>query len=158
MKTPAFVVSASLILLLCGEAIALKEEVQVTPKNQQAVGFAVVTEQRKDGTVQFTIKRDLSKARSPAPGSNLEVRRGSTLRIHGDSGLIAECKVEAEYKQQTVVYRFVIARDRVPYSNFTVAEIDDFKNREEGEHLLGGGTFYEFRLADFWEVEPHERR
>lgn len=149
MKVAALVTSVALILLLCGEAFALKLLVRVTPKDQRSMGFAVASNQRKDGTVQFTITRDLSKARSHAPDSNLEVRRNATLKVYGDSGVIAECKVEAAKKQQTVIYQFVIARDRIAHSHFTVAEIDDYKNNEGKVHLLGGGTFFEIRLAEF---------
>jgi hypothetical protein len=149
MKVAALVASPALILLICGEALALKDLVHVTPRNQQSLGFAVESNQRKDGTVQFTIIRDLSKVRSHAPASKLEVRRSATLKIYGDSGLIAECKVEPEKKQQTIICQFLIARDRIPDSHFTVAEIDDYKNNEGSVHLLGGGTLFEIRLADF---------
>lgn len=151
MKARAFVASAIVILLLSGEALALKEHVRVTPKNQESHGFSVATGQRKDGAVQFVITRDLSKARSFAPDSGLEVRRSATLKVSGDSGLIVECQVEADKKKETVVYRFTIARDRIAHAHFTVAEIDDYKNTEGREHYLGGGTFYEFHLADFSE-------
>jgi hypothetical protein len=99
--------------------------------------------------IQFTITRDLSKARSHAPDSNLEIRRSSTLKVYSDSGRIAEFHVDAVKKRQTVSFQFVIARDRIAKSSFTVAEIDDYKNNERSEHLLGGGTHFEFRLADF---------
>jgi hypothetical protein len=149
LKTFASVASLALILLPCGHALAVKEQIQITPANQQALGFAVISHQRNDGTVQFTITRDLSKARSHPADSTLETRRTATLSVHGNLGLIAQCNVEAMHKQQTLIYHFVIARERIAASNFSVAEIDDYKNRAEAEHLLGGGTFFNFRLGDF---------
>jgi len=149
MKVQTLIASAVVVLLLSGEALALKELARVTPKNQESHGFSVATDQRKDGAVQFVITRDLSKARSFGPDSDLEVRRSSTLKVSGDSGLIVECQVDAAKNKETVVYRFTIARDQIARSYFTVAEIDDYKNTEGREHYLGGGTFYEFHLADF---------
>jgi hypothetical protein len=149
MQASAFVASAALILLFSSEARAVKLLVQVTPTNQQAAGFSVASHQRQDGMIQFTITRDLSKAYSHAPDSNLEVRRSATLKTQSDSGRIAEFQVDAMKQRQTVSFQFVIARDRFSKSTFTVAEIDDHKNNGGGERLLGGGTLFEFRLVDF---------
>ena len=149
MKFHALLASAAVVLLLSGEAFALKQGAQVTPKSQENLGFSVTTEPRDDGAVRFVITRDLAKARSFAADSELEVRRSSTLKVSGDSGLIVECPVNADKKKETLVYRFTIARERIATSHFTVAEIDDYKDTENREHLLGGGTYYEFNLADF---------
>jgi len=149
MKVQTLIASAVVVLLLSSEALALKKLVHVTPKNQESHGFSVASDPRDNGAVQIVITRDLSKARSFGPDSDLEVRRSATLKVSGDSGLIVQCQVDAAKKKQTVVYRFTIARDRIPHSFFTVAEIDDYKETEGREHLLGGGTYFEFRLADF---------
>lgn len=150
MNIQSLLASAVAILLLSGEALALKEHVRVTPKNQKGRGFSVATDQRKDGAVQIVITRDLSKARSFGPDSDLEVRRSSTLEVSSDSALIVACPVAAERQREAIVYRFTIARDRIAHSHFIVAEIDDYKDTEGREHYLGGGTFYQFHLADFF--------
>jgi hypothetical protein len=150
MEVQRLIASVVLILLLSGEALALKEHVRITPKNQESHGFTVATDRIKDGAVQFVITRDLSKARSFGPNSDLEVRRSSTLKVSSDSALIVECQVDAEKKKETVVYRFTIAKDRIAHSHFTIAEIEDYKNTEGREHFLGGGTFYELHLAELY--------
>jgi len=149
MKIQTLIAAAVAILLLSGEALALKKHVRVTPNNEEGHGLSVAMDQRKDGAVQIVITRDLSKARSFSPDSDLEVRRSSTLKVSSDSALIVECQVDAEKKKEAVVYRFTIPRDRIAHSHFTVAEIEDYKNTEGREHYLGGGTFYQFHLADF---------
>lgn len=101
-----------------------------------------------DGTVEFTLSRDLSKARSFAPDSDLQITRSATLEVLGKPGLLAKCEVQPNKQQNTITYHFVIARDCVPDSHFQIAEIEDYKDPTR-EHLIGGGTFYEFRLALF---------
>jgi hypothetical protein len=150
MKIRVFVASTIVILFLSGKTFALKQVVQVGPKSQQVTGFSVVAQKRKDGGVRFTITRDLCKAPSFPAGSNLEIRRSGELKVYGDSGLMVECNVAADNENEKAIYGFVIERDLVTGSHFTVAEIDDYKNNEGRERLLGGGTFYEFHLADFW--------
>jgi hypothetical protein len=129
-------------------ARALKESARMTPDALEPSGFSMTAENQKDGTVEFTLTRDLSEARSFGPDSALLVRRSATLNVHGRSGLLAKCNIEPVGQKDTIVYRFVIARDCVPDSHFTLAEIDDYKD-QTGERLIGGGTFYEFRLALF---------
>ena len=48
------------MLYVCGEALALKERVDVTRKNMGAVGFEVKTVQREDGAVEVNVTRDVS--------------------------------------------------------------------------------------------------
>lgn len=91
---------------------------------------------------------DLAKARSFEPGSDLRLRRSATLKAMGKSGLVAECAVECHEKNNTLTYRFVPPRDCVADSQFTLAEIEDYKEGL-GEGYLGGGTFFEFRLEHF---------
>lgn len=47
-----------------------------------------------------------------------------------------------------LVYRFAIAREYVAYSTFTLAKSPAYKDGKD-QLLMGGGTFYEFRLAEF---------
>jgi hypothetical protein len=138
----------TLLLLGPREACALKLLAEMTPASLQDSGFAMKVENRKDGTVAFTLTRDLSKARTFEPDSDLRVRRYSSLKVSGQTGLVAQCDVEPGKEKNTLIYRFVIARDCVPNSNFTLSEIEDYKD-ETREHLIGGGTNYEFRLALF---------
>ena len=142
------VVLAALLLFSPAEALALKLLSEMTPENLQGSGFSMQVENRKDGTVAFTLARDLAKARSFEPGSDLRLQRSATLKVMGKSGLLAECAVEPNERNNTLTYRFVIARDHVADSQFTLAEIDDYRE-EKGVGLLGGGTFFEFRLALF---------
>ena len=146
---PVAVLSA-LLLFSPSEARAAKLLSEMTPDNLQRSGFSMRAENRKDGTVAFTLSRDLAKARSFEPGSDLRLRRSATLKVMGKSSLLAECAVEPTEKNDTLTYRFVLARDCVADSHFTLAEIEDYKETV-GEGYLGGGTYFEFRLALFAE-------
>ena len=141
-------VLAALLLFSPDEARAAKLLCEMTPESLQHSGCSMQVESRKDGTVAFTLARDLAKARSFEPGSDLRLRRSATLKIVGKSGLLAECAVEPREKNHTLTYRFVLARECVAASQFTLAEIEDYKE-EVGEGYLGGGTFFEFRLEHF---------
>ncbi|GDY19266.1 hypothetical protein LBMAG56_06110 [Verrucomicrobiota bacterium] len=141
-------VLAALLLFSPAEARAAKLLCEMTPESLQHSGFSMKVENRKDGTIAFTLARDLAKARTFEPGSDLRLRRSATLKVVGKSGLIAECAVEPNEKNNTLTYRFVLARECVAASQFTLAEIEDYKE-EVGEGYLGGGTLFEFRLAHF---------
>ena len=141
-------VLAVVLFLAPAEAHALKISAQMAPDNLQQSGFSMKVEHRKDGMVEFTLSRDLSLARSFAPDSDLQLARSATLEVRGTSGLLAKCEVKPNQQKNTMTYRFVIAQDCVSDSHFQLAEIDDYKDQTR-EHLMGGGTFYEFRLALF---------
>ena len=146
--------AAVMLAILCfapTEAHALKTMQEVTPASLHESGFSMKVENQKDGTVEFTLTRDLSKARSFPADSDLQTRRFVTIKVVGKAGLLAQCDVEPNQQKNTVTYRFTIARDCVPDSHFTLAEIDDYKDQTR-EHLIGGGTFYEFRLALFGKI------
>lgn len=149
MKIRVLVACAGLLLVFAGVAYAVKLQVQVSPQSAQESGFSVTADSREEGLVDYTITRDLSKVRAFPADSSLEIRRFATLEICGDSGLIARCQIEAEREKDVLTYRFTLARSAVAHSHFTVAEIDDYKNTEGREHLLGGGTFYEVDLVNF---------
>ena len=154
----ALVGTALVTLLLAAprEACALKLSQEMTPDGLQESGFSMTTQIQADGTVEFRLIRDLSKARSFDASSDLQVTRSATLKVFGKSGLLATCEVEPNRQKTTVTYRFAIARDCVPDSRFTLAESDDYKDQTR-EHLIGGGTFYEFRLALFAENVPRNK-
>jgi hypothetical protein len=137
---------------------AAKSISRVTPESLQADGFSIQIEDQKDGTVQFRLTRDLSKARLFPQDSGLRVSRYATLRVVGKSGLLAECEVGPNSRQQqsTVTYRFTLARDCVAHSSFTLAEDDDYQDQTR-EHLIGGGTHFEFDLALFAKHQPEDK-
>jgi hypothetical protein len=150
MRKVAFTGLFVAMAFVAGNAYALKELVRVTPDNLEGTGFSLVQETKDDGTLAFTITRELAKAKTFPADSELEVRRNATLTVYGDSGVAVLCGVEpmSDEAKQTVRYYFVLGKDYASRSNFTVAEIDDYKDRGR-ERLLGGGSFFEFRLADF---------
>jgi hypothetical protein len=131
-------------------AYAAKLGETVTPANLQAHGFSMRMENQEDGTVAFTLIRDLSKAKSFPAGSSLQVSRYATLRVAGQSGLFAQCHVAPDTRNQknTITYRFSLTRDCIAHSRLTLAEDDDYQDQTQ-EHLIGGGTHYEFDLALF---------
>ena len=141
-------VLALLLILAPAEAYALKTSVEMTPDNLQQSGFSMKVKNLEDGTVEFTLSRDLAKARSFAQDSDLQLKRSSTLEVFGKPGLVAKCNVEPKIQENNLTYSFAMARDWVPYSHFQIAEIDYYKDTKR-EHLIGGGTFYDFRLALF---------
>lgn len=152
--------ATTLLGLLClapTAAHAAKLLATVTPESLQEQGFSMKLENQKDGTVEFTLIRDLSKARSFPADSGLRVSRFATLRVCDKSGLLAQCGITPGTRQQNMVtYRFTIRRDCVAYSSFTLAENDDYKD-ELRESLIGGGTHYEFDLALFAEHPSEDK-
>lgn len=144
---------AALLGLLClvpTTAYALKVAATMTPDNLRANGFTLQTANREDGSVEFTLIRDLSRARTFPAGSGLQVSRTATLRVFGPSGFGAQCDLAPDVRSRdhTIAYRFTLARACLASSRFTLAEDDDYRDRER-EHLLGGGTHFEFELALF---------
>jgi hypothetical protein len=149
------ILAATLLGLLClasTTAYAGTVAATVTPESLQAHGFSMRTENQKDGTVAFTLIRDLSKAKSfPFPAdSGLQVSRSATLSVAGDAGLLAQCYVARDSWNQknTITYRFTLSRDCIAHSRLMLAEDYDHKDQTR-EHLIGGGTHYEFDLALF---------
>jgi hypothetical protein len=143
MKRQALGLIAALTLAVCTQAYALKRLMRVSPANAPQVGFTVTTKERDDGTLRFTVTRDLAKATWPG--------RDATLEVRGENGPLVTCRLDPERDRHrnTVTYSFDLARDRIAASTLTVAEIQTAGGREDGEKLVGGGSIYEFRLADF---------
>ena len=152
--------AATLLGLLClapTSALAAKLESKVTPDSLEANGFSMKVENQKDGTVEFTLIHDLSKAKSFPSDSVLQVSRSATLRVYDKSGLLAQCEIAQNARHKnTITYRFTIARDCVANSSFALAEDDDYKNQAR-ESLIGGGTHYEFALALFAEHHSEDK-
>lgn len=147
------VLVATLLLLLCfatPPAYAAKLGEAVTPANIQAHGFSMRMENQADGTIAFTLIRDLSKAHSFPADSTLHVSRYASLRVVGQTGLLAQCAIAPDTRKQkdTVTYHFTLSRDCIAHSRLMLAEDHDYKD-QTAEHLIGGGTHYEFDLALF---------
>lgn len=145
--------AVTLLGLLCLTATtvsAAKVAATVTPDSLQAHGFSMRTEKQKDGTVAFTLIRDLSKAKSFPADSGLQISRYAILSVAGEVGLFARCHVAPDSRNQTatITYRFTLSRDCIAHSRLMLAEDDDYKDQTR-EHLIGGGTHYEFDLALF---------
>lgn len=149
-------ISAALLLVSETATLAVKQAVQVIkPEFAHELGFSTNVKRNESGELEFKVIRDLSKARSVPPDSELMIRRSATLKVFNSTGLVVSCDLEPTKDGQTQIYRFTVAREYVPLSYLTIAEIDDYKDASR-EHLIGGGTFYRIRLADF--TEPAQPR
>jgi len=138
------------------ETYALTTALEMTPASLEQSGFSMNAANQEDGMVELTLIRDLSKARSFPPESDLQVRRSATLQVFGKAGLLVECDIEQNKQKNTITYRFVIARDYVAHSHFSLAEIDDYKDPSR-EHLIGGRTLFNFSLALYTKRPSSER-
>jgi hypothetical protein len=140
----------TLLSLFPTPAFALKLLSRVTPESVEANGFSLTAQKQPEGTVRFTLVRDLTKARQFPAGSGMQVSRTAALRVYDSSGLRTICDLETTTRPgaNTVTYRFTLAQDCVANSSLTLAEDDDYLEPKE-EHILGGGTHYEFALGLF---------
>lgn len=101
-----------LCLAIC-TAHAAKTGSSVTPESLEAHGFSMKVENQADGTVEFTLVRDLSKAMKFPADSGLQISRYATLRVSDKSGLRARCELAPNTRDQGMVtYRFTIARSK----------------------------------------------
>jgi hypothetical protein len=148
MKRMTLLTTAAVMLFLCIGALAQKRLVNLGPGNLAQEGFAVATSKRDDGTLDVTITRDVTKARSFDAASELQLVRSATLVVTGPAGTIVRCDLEAQAAAGSVSYECRLAPNYLSQSWITIAEIDDYKNRGDRERLLGGGTFFEIKLAD----------
>ena len=141
------------VLVGCWPAFALKAFSKVTPKWTKESGITVQTEKRDDGSISFTVTRYLDEKPKYPADSDFMVKRTAFLKIGTPYGDMARTNVAAEEKKGTLVYWFSLSRVAVPHSTFTLSEYDDYKDTEKREHLIGGGSIYEFDLAEF--AAPH---
>jgi hypothetical protein len=146
MKNVVLVALALVTLLIPTEALAVKMAVNVDASNMELNGFSVAMS--KEGVLEVTVTRDLSKARTVDAASDLRLVRIATLEVGTSSGPALRCNLEPEVKAGTVVYRFTIAPEHLERCRLTVSEIDDYKAELQREHLLGGGTFYNLKIAE----------
>jgi hypothetical protein len=145
MKTRTLLASAALVLLAALPALALKLLVHLTPRNLAAQGFAVRANKQENGTIEFRVTRDLSKSHWPGRSAMLEIRGTGTSTVRR--------LLEPEKRDNTLTYRFEIAPADAARATLTISEV---QTDRYGNKLVGGGTIYEFRLADY-AVQPAER-
>ena len=149
-RVTAWTAGLSLAWLACGEALAIKIVCKVTPNNAVSAGFAISAgPERQDGTVTLTISRDLSKAKSFPPDSDLTISRTAVLRVFGDAGLLVKCRLEPRTEKNILKYHVSLARDHLKHAHLTISEVDDLKDIEGRAPLIGGGMIYEIALNSF---------
>ena len=131
-------------LLFQSQAEAIKQLVRMSPPIKSD-GFVFETKSIEDGKTRVIIKRNLAEVREPA-NKNLHIVRGATLQVRGEKGSVVTVSVAPrEDKDGWLVYRFDLDSDYLPYSRFTLSEIDDSKR---GTGYIGGGTIYECSLTE----------
>ncbi len=157
MKTLIPAVVAVVLLSLCGEALAQKLLYRLKPENLKDAGFAVTAVKGDDGMLDVRVARDLSKARSFDPASDLETDRAAVLEISNPAageGPIVRCTLAGEEVEGVITYRFQLAPAHLKLARLTVSENDNYKKRKGERRLdmIGGGTNFTLALADF--VKP----
>jgi hypothetical protein len=145
MKAQSLVLCTMFVLYLSSEALAVKTETRMSPKNLEHVGFTLDTRERDDGSILVTITRDTTKAHWP--------KRDGALEILGDSERIVWCRLEPKKNKDKVTYEFIVSPKRLADTIFTVGEVQTANGQEDGEQVIGGGDYYRFRLADFAEMK-----
>ncbi|HYE20855.1 MAG TPA: hypothetical protein VEA69_20580 [Tepidisphaeraceae bacterium] len=153
MKTLTLLVLTVATSFVCTEALAVKDQVNLTSDSLKVHGFAVATAKRDDGMIDVTLTRDLSKARSFDAASGLETDRAAVLEISSPAageGPIVRCSLDGEEVDGVVTYRFQLAPAHLKLAHLTVSENDNYKKRtgERREKLIGGGTHFTLALAD----------
>lgn len=147
MKRRALLALAAVGLLASLPAQALKLEQEVTPRNIQELGFTLTANRKEDGMLAVRVTRDPAKAQWTGRYAILEVR--------GETGVLAKCELVGELtgekEKKLVTYHFDLSPESFQQSHLRVAEV---QTGPGGEQLIGGGTFYEFRLAEFAVTNP----
>jgi hypothetical protein len=141
-------------LAFASPALAVKEQFDVTPESIRHVeGMTIEAVQRDDGTIGFTVTRDPSKAHWQG--------RDALLEIADAQGDAVECYVQGKTKKGGLIeYWFAVAPRHVENATFTLIEVQTDPNAgPDDELLIGGGTYYRFRLVDFAEQakQPFEK-
>lgn len=140
MRRRAMLVGAAGVLMGATAAWALKLEVQMTPRNLRAEGFKVKAD--RDGEdVKFVVERDLKKS--------TRAGRSGNLSLPGEDGKSKNTRIKPTEKDGVHSYRFAVPANLVASATFTVTEVQTAANDPDGLELVGGGTYYSFRLADF---------
>jgi hypothetical protein len=104
----------------------------VTPQNIKGGTFRLTSKASRNNTVEFVIRRDVSKIEGPGRSAYL-----SNPKVDG-RGLGTPVKLEEDGK--VLIFPFSVPADRVADSVFTLW----------GGGKVGEGVTYRFRLAEFW--------
>jgi hypothetical protein len=140
MRRRALLIGAAGVLAGASAAWALKMEVQMTPRNLASEGFKVKTE-REGEDVKFVIERDLRKSTWPG--------RSGSLSLPGEDGKPKNSRIKPSEKDGIQAYQFSVPAKAVGSATFTIMELRTAANNPNGLELVGGGTYYRFRLADY---------
>jgi hypothetical protein len=143
MKRRALLIGAAGVLTCATAAWALKVEVQMTPRNLRSEGFKIKADRDGD-EVKFVVERDLKKSTWAG--------RSGHLSLPADGGKSKDTRIMPEEKDGIQTYRFTVPKGQMPAAIFTVTEIQTVGNKPDGEALIGGGTYYRFRLADYTRI------
>ena len=140
MKRRVLLFGTAAVLAGTTAAWALKMEVNLMPRSLTANGFKIKAH-RDDDNVNFVIERDLKKSIWPG--------RSGHLSLPGDDGKSKNKRFKPTEKDGIQTYRFTVPADLVSVATFPVTEVQTAANDPDGEELVGGGTYYRFRLADY---------
>lgn len=150
MNRRNLLIASVLVLGIVATAHAVKQMVSVRPANAQANGFKVSAQPRDDNLIRFNVARDLTKARKHEAGSGLTIDRTAVLTVYGEGGPIVRCRLEPLPQDKPVLsYEFDIAKEFADSAFLTVSEIDDYADPAKRGRLIGGGTYFEFKLSGF---------
>ncbi len=138
-----------LMMLLSGAPVwALTVAEKVTPQWTKENGITMETVKREDGTIGFTVTRYLDKVRAYPDELELTTRRSAYLQLRNPAGVILSTMVAGEEHEGTIVFWFALSRDAINSTQFSLSEYAAYKDPKR-ELLIGGGTMYDFNLADF---------
>ena len=142
-------VVAVLLSLMSSSVMALTRMEKVTPEWTKESGITVETVKRDDGSIGFTVTRYLDKERKFPADSELTTRRSAHLELRNPAGVVLSTIVAGEIKKETAVYWFALSREAIANTRFSLSEYAAYKDPNQERLLPGGGTIYEFNLADF---------
>lgn len=135
MTRPLLIAAAFLGTLAVVPACAMSGGKPVKPSDLAGLGFTLgVGTVWDDGLVSVRITGDPAKVKP----------RYAVLVIRGEAGTIAQCRVVGMRDGKLNIYRFEITPENLRHSYFYVTGL-----RPNEIASLGGGTSYEFHLADF---------
>lgn len=130
----------AVLTLISATVFAVVVKQQVTPEYLEThpQAFAVKSERRDDGLVQFTVTRKPGKPHYLV----------ATLTIRRDDSLVAETSFPAFVREDSVVYHFAVRPEHLAQSEFEISE-RSFGDDERRPVPLPGGTDYQILLKDF---------
>jgi hypothetical protein len=146
MRTRTYVIAAALFCLAGAPVLAAKRLMRMSPVSLTGQGFAIATDRAHGGGVEFHVERDLSQAKWQG--------RYATLEVRGEGGPVVRCRLEADRRKNTLTYRFTLGDAQLERAFLTIAEVQTDPDNPEGLELIGGGTIYEFNLADYVKNSP----